>query len=56
MRLESLDDWPRCAMPGCETKICVALDSSFCFPHTPGETEWKHAEIDRRSAERGEEA
>lgn len=53
MKMESLDDWPKCSVPECEFKICLALDSPFCFKHTPGTTEEKHRQIDDNRAARG---
>ena len=43
-----LNDWPDCGIEGCENKCCLALDSDFCFPHTPGNTHVKHIIIDAK--------
>jgi len=29
-----LENWPDCPVDGCDKKICLALDSDRCFPHT----------------------
>lgn len=39
-------NWPDCAIDGCPNKCCLALDSVFCFPHTPGNKHVKHMKID----------
>ena len=44
LRVEEFD-WPDCAMPGCPNKSCLALNSPFCFPHTPGNRHVKHIDI-----------
>jgi len=41
-----LDDWPDCPVEGCDNKICIGLDSSLCFPHTPGNKWIKWWKID----------
>ena len=46
------DDWPDCPVEGCPNKICLALDSEFCFPHTPGNRHVKHIDIDVRNTMR----
>lgn len=38
--------WPDCPIEGCPNKICLALDSQFCFPHTPGNVHVKHLKIE----------
>ena len=43
-----LDNWPDCPTVGCTNKICLALDSQFCFPHTPGNKYVKSINIDVR--------
>ena len=48
MRLEYLDDWPDCPVEGCDAKICIALDSPFCFRHTEGTDEEKRRRIVER--------
>lgn len=45
----TLDEWPDCAIDGCPRKCCLALDSIFCFPHTPGNEHVKHMKIDARN-------
>ena len=42
----TLDEWPDCPVEGCKNKICLALDSQFCFPHTPGNEHVKRMKID----------
>ncbi len=39
-------NWPDCVIDGCPNKCCLALDSIFCFPHTPGNKHVKHMKID----------
>lgn len=39
-------NWPDCVIDGCPNKCCLALDSVFCFPHTPGNKHVKHMKID----------
>lgn len=39
-------NWPDCAIEGCPNKCCLALDSKFCFPHTPGNVHVKNMKID----------
>ena len=39
-------NWPDCAIEGCPNKCCLALDSIYCFPHTPGNVHVKHMKID----------
>lgn len=46
-----MDDWPDCAVDGCPNKCCLALDSIYCFPHTPGNKHVKHMKIDARHPE-----
>jgi hypothetical protein len=29
-------NWPKCAVPACRFKCCLALGSKYCWPHTPG--------------------
>lgn len=41
-----MDAWPDCAVEGCLNKCCLALDSPFCFPHTPGNRHVKLMKID----------
>ena len=26
--------WPDCPIPKCPNKICISLDSVYCWPHT----------------------
>ena len=42
------DDWPDCPVEGCTNKVCLALDSEYCFPHTPGNEHVKRMDIDAR--------
>ena len=28
--------WPDCAVPGCDKRACLRLDSKYCWAHTPG--------------------
>jgi hypothetical protein len=44
------ENWPDCAIEGCQRKCCLALDSIFCFPHTAGNKYVKHMKIDARNA------
>jgi hypothetical protein len=39
-------NWPDCAVDDCPNKCCLALDSVFCFPHTPGNKHVKNMKID----------
>lgn len=39
-------NWPDCVIDGCPNKCCLALDSIFCFPHTPGNEHVKRMKID----------
>lgn len=41
-----MDSWQDCAVDGCQNKCCLALNSIFCFPHTPGNKHVKHMKID----------
>lgn len=43
-----LDEWPDCPVKGCTNKICLALDSDKCFPHTKGHPYVKGLKIDLR--------
>lgn len=45
----NFDDWPDCPVEGCGNKICLALNSDKCFPHTPGNKHVKHMKIDARN-------
>ena len=47
--LIDITDWPDCAIPGCPRKCCLALDSIYCFPHTPGNKHVKSIKIDMRN-------
>lgn len=38
--------WPDCPVEGCPNKICLALNSDRCFPHTPGNKHVKGWKID----------
>lgn len=33
---EVLDTWAKCAVPACQNKCCLRLNSIYCWPHTPG--------------------
>lgn len=33
---EAWDAWPKCAVPACQNKCCLRLQSKYCWPHTPG--------------------
>lgn len=44
------DEWPDCAIDGCEYKCCLALESVYCFRHTPGSDAVKHIKIDARNS------
>ena len=26
--------WPMCPIKGCQNRICLRLESSYCYPHT----------------------
>ena len=49
MKIEHLDDWPDCPVEGCANKVCLALDSPYCFVHTPGSNQVKAIDIDVRN-------
>lgn len=36
---EGLIYWPMCAIPGCPNRQCKALQSKYCYPHTPSGTQ-----------------
>lgn len=36
---EEFDAWPKCAVPACQNKCCLSLNSIYCWPHTPGSAE-----------------
>jgi len=42
--------WPWCAVPGCDNKCCLALDSKYCWPHTPGTPEQALANLKETEA------
>lgn len=44
-----IDTWPDCPVPGCTNKICLALNSDKCFPHTPGNHHIKRWKIALRN-------
>lgn len=48
------EEWPDCPIEGCPNKICLALQSDFCFPHTPGNEHVKRIDIDVRRILAGE--
>lgn len=31
-----MSEWNNCPIEGCSHKVCRALKSNYCFPHTPG--------------------
>lgn len=31
---EELLAWPPCAIPGCQNRSCLRLNSKYCHPHT----------------------
>ena len=33
--------WNDCPIEGCKNKVCLALNSDKCFPHTKGNRQWK---------------
>lgn len=33
---ECFAKWPKCAIPACQNKCCLRLNSIYCWPHTPG--------------------
>ena len=37
--------WNDCPIEGCVNKICLALNSDKCFPHTKGNRQWKLLKI-----------
>ncbi len=41
-----MSDWPNCKVEGCLRKCCLALNSPFCFPHTPGNKHINSLKID----------
>lgn len=47
------DKWPKCAIPACQNKSCLRLNSKFCWPHTPGQMEPE--DIDLLEEEEGED-
>lgn len=36
MRGYIITDWKNCCVEGCSNKVCMALNSDKCFPHTKG--------------------
>ncbi len=44
-----MDDWPDCPVDGCQNKICLSLNSEFCFPHTDGNQHVKRWKIQARN-------
>jgi hypothetical protein len=34
------NEWPMCPIKGCMNRICLSLDSQFCWPHTKGDKSW----------------
>lgn len=53
--MDDFADWPDCAIEGCQRKCCLALDSIYCFPHTPGNPHVNGMKIDIRNPEPIEE-
>jgi hypothetical protein len=41
-----LEDWPDCKIEDCEYKCCLALNSVYCYAHTPGTDYVKSTKID----------
>ena len=39
MTQDQFDAWPKCAVPACQLKCCLRLNSKYCWPHTPGTPE-----------------
>ena len=37
--------WDDCPEKGCNNKVCLALNSDKCFPHTKGNKQWKLLKI-----------
>jgi hypothetical protein len=33
--------WSDCPVEGCKNKVCLALNSDKCFPHTKENRQWK---------------
>jgi len=33
-------EWPMCPIPGCMNRICLLLNSKYCYPHTKGDKSW----------------
>lgn len=42
----TIEHWPNCAIHGCGRKSCRALNSIYCFPHTPENEHVKRMKID----------
>jgi hypothetical protein len=36
MTPEQFAAWPKCSVPACQNKCCLAKQSKYCWPHTPG--------------------
>jgi hypothetical protein len=32
--------WPMCPIEGCMNRICLSLNSEYCWPHTKGDKSW----------------
>lgn len=47
----ALELWPDCPVEGCPNKCCLALNSEFCFVHTPGNKHVNSMKIDARNYE-----
>lgn len=37
--------WNDCPIEGCTNRVCLALNSDKCFPHTKGHRQWKLLKI-----------
>jgi len=45
------EEGPNCAIPDCEFKACLSLDSELCYRHATGLPPITMAEYERRHAE-----
>lgn len=46
--------WPKCAVPVCQNKSCLRLNSIYCWPHTSGQ-QLEPEDIDLLEEEEGED-
>ena len=46
--------WPKCAVPACQNKCCLRLNSIYCWPHTPGHS-LEQDDLDLLEEEEGED-